>query len=93
MFPKDFDVKSAIKVDGVKVIPFEKINLASITNDNLKASIKVSLEKKQVISVKKFLGFEVKSLYDFFMLFVVMAGIASVILFFLSKKLVDMMHD
>ena len=93
LFPKDFDVKSAIKVDGVKVIPFEKINLASITNDNLKASIKVSLEKKQVISVKKFLGFEVKSLYDFFMLFVVMAGIASVILFFLSKKLVDMMHD
>ena len=43
-------------------------------------------------NVKYFLGIEIANLYDFFMLFVVLAGVASVILFFLSKKLVKMMH-
>ncbi len=36
---------------------------------------------------KSFIGIEIASLYDFFMLFVFMSGIAAVILFFLSKKL------
>lgn len=45
-----------------------------------------------ITNVKHFLGFEIASLYDFFMLFVVLAGVASVILFFLSRKLVKMMH-
>lgn len=39
-----------------------------------------------------FLGYQMSNLYDFFMLFVFMAGIAAVILFFLSKKLLKMMH-
>lgn len=39
-----------------------------------------------------FLGIQITDLYDFFMVFVVMAGAASVILFFLSKKLLKMMH-
>ena len=39
-----------------------------------------------------FLGYHMGSLYDFFMLFVVMAGIASVILFLLSRRLMNMMH-
>ena len=40
-----------------------------------------------------FLGiYEMNNLYSFFMLFVVMALVASVILFFLSKKLQKMMH-
>ncbi len=39
-----------------------------------------------------FMGYEMNSMYDFFMLFVFMAGIASVILFLLSKKLQQMMH-
>lgn len=38
------------------------------------------------------LGMQISNLYDFFMVFVVMAGIASVILFFLSSKLLKMMH-
>lgn len=40
---------------------------------------------------KSFLGFQIANLYHFFMLFVVMAGIASVILFFLSRKLEKLM--
>lgn len=39
-----------------------------------------------------FIGYEMTNLYDFFMLFVVMAGVASIILFLLTKKLQKMMH-
>lgn len=41
---------------------------------------------------KIFMGFEVSSLYDFFMIFVVMSAIASLILFLLSKWLQKLMH-
>ncbi len=41
---------------------------------------------------KNFLGFQIDDLYSFFMIFVVMAGVASIILFLLSKKLLKMMH-
>jgi POT family proton-dependent oligopeptide transporter len=40
-----------------------------------------------------FLGFEMNTMYDFFMLFVFMAGTASLILFLLTKKLQQMMHN
>lgn len=39
-----------------------------------------------------FMGMTINNLYDFFMLFVYMAGIASIILFLLSKRLLKMMH-
>lgn len=39
-----------------------------------------------------FAGFQVNTLYDFFMIFVVMAGVASVFLFFLSKRLLVLMN-
>lgn len=39
-----------------------------------------------------FLGYEMTNLYEFFILFVVMSGVASLILFLLSKKLLKMMH-
>lgn len=42
--------------------------------------------------VKTLLGFHIESMYDFFMVFVVMSGIASLILFLLTKKLQKMMH-
>jgi proton-dependent oligopeptide transporter, POT family len=38
------------------------------------------------------LGYDINSLYDFFVLFVIMAGVASLILFLLTKKLQVMMH-
>lgn len=39
----------------------------------------------------QFLMFTISDLHDFFMIFVVMAGIAAIILFFLSKQLLKMM--
>ncbi|OQW40026.1 MAG: peptide ABC transporter [Proteobacteria bacterium SG_bin4] len=38
------------------------------------------------------LGFEIANLYEFFMIFVILSGLASLILFFLSKTLQKMMH-
>ena len=38
-----------------------------------------------------FLGYQMSTLYDFFMLFVFMGGIAALILFLLTKKLQKMM--
>jgi len=46
----------------------------------------------EVGKTKEIFGFEIVSLYDFFMLFVVIAGIASVILFILSKWLQKLMN-
>lgn len=41
---------------------------------------------------KMFLGFEISTLFDFFMIFVVMSAFASIILFILSKTLQKLMH-
>jgi POT family proton-dependent oligopeptide transporter len=37
-------------------------------------------------------GFQITTLYDFFLVFIVMAGFAAIVLFALSKKLQKMMH-
>ncbi|HMP85983.1 MAG TPA: peptide MFS transporter [Lacibacter sp.] len=39
-----------------------------------------------------FLGYKMENLFDFFVLFIVMSGVASLILFVLSRKLLKMMH-
>ena len=42
--------------------------------------------------VKSLLGYQIETLHDFFMVFVVMSAVASLILFLLTKKLQKMMH-
>lgn len=76
----------------------EKSINALVTHDSTEVVINKKAAKAEVIQVwnlkpvkPSFLGFQIENLYHFFMLFVFMAGIASVILFFLSKKLVSMM--
>jgi POT family proton-dependent oligopeptide transporter len=41
---------------------------------------------------KGFIGFQITDLYDFFMIFVFMAGAAAIILFLLSNRLLKLMH-
>jgi len=41
----------------------------------------------------EFLGYQMNSLYDFFMLFVVMSGVAALLLFLLSRSLQNLMKD
>jgi POT family proton-dependent oligopeptide transporter len=43
-------------------------------------------------SYKVFAGFEITNLYDFFMVFVVLCGIAALILFLLTPMIKKMMH-
>jgi POT family proton-dependent oligopeptide transporter len=45
-----------------------------------------------IVKEKSFLGYQINNLYSFFMLFVFMAGAASVVLFFLCRMLLKMMH-
>ncbi len=55
--------------------------------------ISATLEEWNLNPVKpSFLGVQITSLYHFFMIFVVLAGCASIILFLLSSKLNKMMH-
>jgi POT family proton-dependent oligopeptide transporter len=37
-------------------------------------------------------GFEISNLYEFFMIFIIMSGVAAAILIFIYKRLVKMMH-
>jgi len=92
LFPEGFEKTNAPEINGQKVIPFERVNFAAAKDETVKAEIIKELTSKQVENVKKFMGLSIANLYDFFMLFVGMAGVASIILFILSKKLMHMMH-
>lgn len=91
LLPKDFE-ESVMEKDGTTVIPFDKITFSKIEDKTLKSEIQSNLEKQQLENPKTFIGYQISNLYDFFMLFVFMAGTASVILFFLSRRLLKMMH-
>ncbi|MES2617250.1 MAG: peptide MFS transporter [Bacteroidota bacterium] len=45
-----------------------------------------------VTNYPSFIGFQITNLYEFFMLFIIMTGVAAGILYFLSSKLQKMMH-
>ncbi len=51
------------------------------------------LEDGTVPSIPSFLGFEITNLYEFFMLFIIMTGIAAAILFVLGSMLQKMQHN
>lgn len=91
LLPQDFE-ESVMEKNGTAVIPFDRIVFSKIEDKNLKTKVQQSLEKQQLENPKTFMGYKISNLYDFFMLFVFMAGAASVILFFLSRRLLKMMH-
>lgn len=93
LIPATYDLKEGTKeIDNIVSMPFDKIVFGNISDVNKRTEIRLQIEKNQKVLSKNFLGFEIATLYDFFMIFVFMAGVASIILFFLSKKLVTMMH-
>ena len=77
---------------GTQAYTLEMIDYSKVTDKEERKNLVTLLETKGLNKEKSFLGFEVKNLYDFFLIFVFMAGIASVILFFVSRKLVRMMN-
>ena len=50
-------------------------------------------EAGSIVEYKSFLGFQITNLYEFFMLFIVMTGVAAAILFVLSSWLQKMMDE
>lgn len=98
------EVKSSFNIDivkptakaedfkGTQAYTLEMIDYSKVTDKQERKNLVTLLETKGLNKEKSFLGFQIKNLYDFFMIFVFMAGIASVILFFVSRKLVKMMN-
>jgi len=91
LFPAGY-VKDAQKVRDVPVIPMEKIALADIKDEAVRGAVKRTVETNLVENAKSFLGTKISTLYDFFMLFVIMSGVSAIILFILARKLLSMMH-
>lgn len=52
------------------------------------------IEKEKIIQVSypEFFGFQLKNIYDFFMMFVILCGLAGVVLYMLSPIMKKMMH-
>lgn len=96
LLPKDLDVNSLkeleVNNEKVKVVPLANIQFGDIQDENLKENLRNNIEKSQIVPVKNFIGFKIDDLYSFFMLFVFMAGASSIILFFLCRLLIKMMH-
>jgi POT family proton-dependent oligopeptide transporter len=91
LFPEGY-TKDKQKVGDVNVIPMERIALAEVKDEAVKIEIQKKVESSLVENAKSFMGMRIATLYDFFMLFVGMAGVSAIILFFLSRKLLQMMH-
>lgn len=84
----DFD-RAIVFDNGTKILTQEIVEKAIDKKQVKKQYVQVwNLKPKK----PSFMGFQIETLFDFFMIFVFMAGIASLILFFLSKKLLTMMH-
>ena len=92
LIPEQFNKKKASELEGQKVIPVSSISFGEITDVKIKEEITKKVFESRLDNSKSFVGFKITTLYDFFMVFVFMAGIASIILFFLSRKLMKMMH-
>lgn len=91
LLPANYKPEEAKEINGEKVVGYSILNFNSIKNENEKQDVIKSLSAAQKNVEKNFLGVKIENLHDFFMIFVVMAGIASIILFLLSKQLLKMM--
>ncbi len=78
-------------INGTKYISIDLVSFESVPKERKNEILKETFSGS-IVKEKSFLGYKINDLYSFFMLFVFMAGISSVILFFLSKKLLQMMH-
>ena len=71
------------------------INLQAVLDKSVTPTadqIKMLVEKKISITNPTFAGFTIHNLFEFFMVFVALCGVASVLLFMLTPKLKKMMH-
>ncbi len=86
------EIDKTTEINKVKYVSIDAISFEEVKDINIKNTITREIFKTSLNKEKKIIGFAINDLYSFFMLFVVMAGVASIILFFLSRKLVTMMN-
>ncbi|MBN8703831.1 MAG: peptide MFS transporter [Bacteroidetes bacterium] len=82
----------AEEINGTKYVSIDAVSFEEVKDETVKTGVVKNIFKDSVIKEKSFAGYKIDSLYSFFMLFVFLAGAASVFLFFLSKKLTKMMN-
>lgn len=78
-------------------IDFDKIlNKKSAKDPDMKLSAQqldtIQKEKLIMVAYPKFVGFDLKNVYDFFMMFVFLCGLAGLLLYSLTPMLKKMMH-
>jgi POT family proton-dependent oligopeptide transporter len=78
--------------NGKQVFTMEMMDFSAIKNEKLRDQINIDIQKGSIVKEKEFVGVKVNDLYTFFMIFVVMAGVASIILFAIAGYMVKMMH-
>lgn len=79
-------------IEGKDYYTLEAISYSDIKDDNLRESVVKELKSNILNKTKNFFGFKINSLYSFFIIFVILSGIAGIILLMMSKKLEEMMH-
>ncbi|HMO61255.1 MAG TPA: peptide MFS transporter [Ferruginibacter sp.] len=82
----DYKKAKAAGIDFEKILAAETVQLPEADLQKIK--------EQQLVSVgyPVFVGFTLKSLYDFFMLFVILCGLAGIVLYALSPVMKKMMH-
>ena len=94
----DKKIKNIAEYKNQKEIAIKKqkefVSNLTVTDTAFTAQELDIIKENKVISVSypKFAGFTIKTLYEFFMVFVVLCGIASLILFILTPFIKKMMH-
>ncbi|MFT3681810.1 MAG: peptide MFS transporter [Ferruginibacter sp.] len=78
-------------------LDFEKIYFKKKASDKDSTLTQVQydlIQKEKIIKVEypEFVGFKLKSLYDFFMMFVILCGLAGLVLYALTPIMKKMMH-
>ncbi|WP_240622668.1 peptide MFS transporter [Flavobacterium crocinum] len=86
------EIKSQKEIAKKKNVKFETNFTVKDTTFTAKELDIIKEQKVITVSYPKFAGFEIHNLYEFFMVFVVLTGIAAIILFALTPMLKKMMH-
>jgi POT family proton-dependent oligopeptide transporter len=76
---------------GTEYMNVDQLSFSSIADRDVKEKVVRAVFENSIVKDKSLLGYTINSLYDFFMLFVILAGIASAFLFLLTKRLSRMM--
>lgn len=82
----------AMLLNDTTLITHDSVDVVSTVNGMKTASKEERLQTWNLKPEKPTFIVKIETLYDFFMLFVFMAGAASIVLFFLSSKLLKMMN-